>query len=400
MRQRAAGTVVLASFLVLLLLAITSSVFLYSRHSRVELMANRSDDLSFAKDALIDYSVNYPSHYSDNGAGPGHLPCPDVSGNGSPELHCSGLAIGLLPVDFLAGGRRNISFQRRQSDSTQPIWYVVSSAFRYTPAPSGALGYATIVNSDTQGDIYLDGEQVIALLIAPGEVESGQNRASNFQVSNFLESENADGDRYFASAQGNDQVLAIRWNDLMPLVERRVLAELKHRLETYREQHGSFPWLSALDSNLSSGDSYCETCLRSGWVATERYRRGGTWPSFGEQECVSDQGVFPQPVVDLPPWFVRNFWHRQIWVHHQLEANSAVCGQAPILSLDGVEAAGLVVSVGRRLANPAHGHGAQVRGTDAGIEHYLDHSQWVDGDTEYLSLPEADGVNDQWSVLP
>lgn len=173
------GAVVLAAVTLLLLLVVTAQAYRSASYQvQAEASGSLDDDLAFARDALIEYSVNYPSHYTGTGAGPGHLPCPDISGDGSPALSCSGTPVGLLPVDFQTSARKNISFLSRQSLRNDPIWYVLSSAFRYSPVPSGAPDSATIVNSDSRGDLTFDGEgEVIALLIAPGVALESQQRA-------------------------------------------------------------------------------------------------------------------------------------------------------------------------------------------------------------------------------
>lgn len=396
-RRRSAGVAVLAALLMLLLLALLAMASLRPGTSVDDLALARGGDLAFARDALIDYAVNYPSHYGDRGAGPGHLPCPDRDGDGSPQLHCNGLAIGLLPADFLAGGRRQVGFVRRQQAAAEPLWYVVSSAFRYSPAPSGFVGHATVVNSDTRGDIYLDGVPVVALLVAPGEALDGQDRTDVASAGDYLEAENADGDRHFSSSAGNDRVLALRLEELLPLVERRVLAEVLARLEDYRSEHGRLPWLSPLGSSLDAGDSACQVCTRRGWLATPRYRRG-SWPAAAVQACAGESGDVPQPTVALPAWLVRNFWHRLLWVGHAQSGDD--CPAAEALTLDGVAVGALAVSVGTAQQHPLHGGGEQRRGPGATASQYLDHPSWVDGDAHFLSTPPSPGVNDQWGALP
>ena len=352
-------------------------------------------------DLLIEYSVNYPSHYSETGAGPGHLPCPDISGDGSPALVCSGAPVGLLPVDFETSAKKNISFLSRQSQRSEPIWYVLSSAFRYNPVPSGAPDSATIVNSDSRGDLSLDGEaEVIALLIAPGVALDGQNRDASLDIGDFLEGENADGDRVFASGQGNDQVLAIRRSDLMPLVERRVLAAIRESMQGYQQEHGYLPWLASVEEPMEQGDSQCVICQRTGWVASERYYSNRAWPPYSEQRCNDGSQEIVQEVPRLPAWLVRNYWHRFVWVHVRAEARDQACPTAVDPVFDGDEVDVLMVSVGPALAHPRHGLGPQRREEPVAIAHLLDRADWINGAGIYLSDLPASDVNDQWSILP
>jgi len=46
-------------------------------------------ELSNAKDILISYAVLQSDYYGAAGAGPGHLPCPDTSGDGLENTPCT-----------------------------------------------------------------------------------------------------------------------------------------------------------------------------------------------------------------------------------------------------------------------------------------------------------------------
>lgn len=400
MSAKQSGMVVLATVIVVFMLAVLLRLYaLPASQQRLEITRSQSQALAFSRDALVDYSVNYPSHYRQESTGPGHFPCPDINGNGSPSLSCSGVPIGLLPVDFRTRGGKNVSFLEQQAMGAEPIWYVLSNAFRYSPAPSGSPDSPTIVNSDTRGQLQLDDStEVIALLIAPGPPLAGQRRDGTLHVSDYLEGENADGDAVFSSREGNDQILAIRWEDLMPLVERRVLSAVRDSLSTYQQAHGHMPWLASVDSTLQQGSSSCTPCQWKGWLATERYYPRRPWPPFSQQYCEDVTRRVAQPVAELPVWLVRNYWHRYVWLHLQGDTRGGVCEgvTGPSFGGDGVSA--MMVSVGKGLEHPAHALGSQSRVFGAGLEHYLDSAEWLGG--EYGFLNNASGMNDQWSYLP
>ena len=134
------------------------------------------------------------------------------------------------------------------------LWYAVSDAFRDDPNIAG------VVNSETWGELGLDDadeddadyQKVVAIIFAPGiEVGSQDRNASPNDVAQYLESENADGDLYFVSADAsmdfNDRLVAITHRELMSAVEKRVMSEVSSTLENYKTAYGadvSYPWLS------------------------------------------------------------------------------------------------------------------------------------------------------------
>lgn len=401
---RQGGAAVLAAVVVVVMLALLLRLYSESASERqLHYQASQVDSLAFARDALIDYSVNYPSHYADRSAGPGHLPCPDKNGNGSPAFGCSGLLIGFLPVDFGTAENKNISFMDQQQMAGEPLWYVVSRDFRNNPSPNGSPNHNNIVNSDTRGELSLDGESgIIALLIAPGPSMQGQQRGASVAVEDFLEGENADGDLVFASAQGNDRILAIRWTDLMPLVERRVLATARDVIRQYQRDHGHLPWLADSATPMLAGNSHCTPCQWQGWLASNRYYSTRPWPAFSTQSCIDEATSLEleQPTPVLPAWFASNYWHRYVWLHLKADSRGGACAEAagPVVHGQGVSA--LLVSVGRALNEPDHGLGPQLGAASAEVHHFLDSDSWIDGDDVYPEFSPAEGLNDQWSVLP
>lgn len=396
----------LFSVLSLLLLNLLVVAYIYGVGNQQEQSrSTRYSELAEARDALIDYSVNYPSHYGARGSGPGHLPCPDANGNGSPEGRCAAGAIGLLPVDFRAGGYRHVNLSLGQSRESAPVWYVLSDAFRYNPGPTGSPDSATIINSQSVGDLVLDGEEhIIALLIAPGAPTAGQQRDDQQRIADYLEGENADDDRVFSSNAGNDLVLALRWGDLMPLVERRVLATVQKSLTDYRAAHGFFPWLSAIDgtpfSTEEDGETACEPCTYRGILPVERYRRGQSWPINSNKTCELDDQTIQQPNVQLPEWFAKNYWHRVVWIHARGDSRDNQCEETAAPIVDGEAVSALIVSTGAPLQEPAHQQGPQLRTDAPQLSDYLDKEEWLFAAGEYTTFWPQQGVNDQWIVLP
>lgn len=392
---------------VTLIVAMVAVASVHSRRTTQQRLAADDKvraDLVFARDALIDYSVNYPSHYPETGAGPGHFPCPDTDGDGSPELLCGVAPIGFLAVDFITRGGKQISLLPGASDPNEALWYTVSSAFRYNPVPSGKPLSATIVNSETLPELVLDGESgIIALIIAPGPPLAGQERKRNLaerssRIDDYLEGENADGDRVFRSDQGNDRIVAVRWADLMPLVERRVLDSAARSVAAYVAEHGHMPWLAPVESLLIDGATVCSPCQWQGWLSTARYRSGSNWPPFSRQDCAENAGGGSQPAIDLPVWFVRNYWHRQLWLQVRADDRGGLCPAPGDPVYEGQAVHAVLSTVGRALSSPQHGQ-PQQRLPLASIVDFLDSGDWTDGDSNYAATG-GQAVNDQWAVLP
>ena len=140
---------------------------------------DRTAELGKARTALISYATNYIDHYGVEGAGPGHLPCPDTDApdandgevvNGvanrkdpwvrdGPNPPCSKSVVesGWLPRHVNTNAGR-YHFHTRQR---QRIWYAVSG--RYINNPLNR-----VVNPDTVGNIDLgQGGNIVAVLTIP-----------------------------------------------------------------------------------------------------------------------------------------------------------------------------------------------------------------------------------------
>ena len=131
--------------------------------------ADYSMELQLAKQALISYSVNYIDHYGVQGAGVGHLPCPDTDkptqtatdpwAHDGPNPPCGKhtVAVGWLPrhVDT-ASGRYHFHTRNRQR-----LWYAVSDEFVNNPVNR-------VVNPATVGRIAVRSHNnIVAVLTAP-----------------------------------------------------------------------------------------------------------------------------------------------------------------------------------------------------------------------------------------
>lgn len=82
-------------------------------------------EMQFVRQSLLAYATVYPFLYGPRGAGPGHFPCPDVSGADGPDPPCGRqtVAKGRLPRHVSLPGRRHAF----QSDVSQRYSYIVDS---------------------------------------------------------------------------------------------------------------------------------------------------------------------------------------------------------------------------------------------------------------------------------
>ncbi len=214
-------------------------------------------DLVLAKQALIAYAVTYPDVLDSNGDplhvdgqgnrfGPGYLPCPDrhsessinfgYSGNSDvvPSGSCSlsgGTSIGRFPW-------RTLDINPMYDSSGEHFWYALSDSFRNNPKTYP-------LNSETAGELIVDGRtDIVAVIIAPGETMSGQDRSdANFNdITKFLEGLNQQTGsfiRNFETTQAddfNDVLIAVTREEIMEMVEKRVLSEFRGSIDNYREQ--------------------------------------------------------------------------------------------------------------------------------------------------------------------
>jgi hypothetical protein len=209
------------------LLAVVVMAFAYVVTSRLNAANQRTaldrghnaKVLNQAKQALIGWVAMNAAGTDQN---PGRLPCPEAPGSfGNPSLegtaagNCTLPAVGRLPW-------RTLGLDKLVDAAGEPLWYAVS--------PGWALPNSTAtltINSDSSGQLSLDGGEAVALVIAPGPAlvaQAGTGCAAWTQsrpaagppdLRNYLECENATlpADASFvASRPGqtfNDQVLRI-----------------------------------------------------------------------------------------------------------------------------------------------------------------------------------------------
>jgi hypothetical protein len=203
--------------------------------------AHNAKVLQEAKTALIGYVATKTATPGEND--PGSLPCPEAPGfvgdpanEGKAAGNCTLPAVGRLPW-------RTLGIPKPLDTVSEPLWYVVSPGWA---KPNSTTN--TVINSNTPGQITVDGVESVAVIIAPGqrlEVPASASCPARNQTRNvpsaaidfrdYLECQNATpADLTFASSDPvgpfNDQVLAVTTAEIMPIIEAAVASRFEHEL--------------------------------------------------------------------------------------------------------------------------------------------------------------------------
>jgi hypothetical protein len=208
--------------------------------------AHNAKVLAEAKAGLLGWIAMTAANVGENN--PGRLPCPEAPGfqsnhdgtnyidddDGVAAGNCTLPAVGRLPW-------RTLGLDKLRDSSGEPLWYAVSPGWALSNSTTPPL--TTVINSNTTGQLTLDGSgNVVALIIAPGRAFNvaaaggctarAQLRARQpniaWDLRDFLECDNATSpaDTSFASAgpggSFNDQGLAVTASELLPVIEAAV----------------------------------------------------------------------------------------------------------------------------------------------------------------------------------
>lgn len=366
-----------ATIALLLMLGVGATIIVYTFPTTAKLSIERDkqteEALAQARIALIGYAASVDL----SGAGrPGDLPCPDTDDDGSADAvpACAGGALGRLPWKTL--GLPDL----RDGDGERLWYAVSSNFKNNPRTACAAPGDAGCLNSDTRGTITVrnsagavihDGSNpdaftpsgVIAVIFAPGAVLRRQGATSpqdrgctgagasctaagvcnsapltntpkcnpvNYldilpaveDNTDFTDGSNANGfiNGVIRDAGGtpivNDRLIVITYNDLIPVLQRRVAKEVLNCLTSYAavaQNNGRFPWaapitdvtppysdqvntrfgripdppLSATQLGVAGGvaDLVClvpALCMTANWPATCGITQGTWWNNWKE----------------------------------------------------------------------------------------------------------------------
>lgn len=205
-------------------------------------------ELVKTKESLIAFATNYPelipdSFDSNQNDGPGRLPCPAYGDIVPYSTGCNWEYALRLPEYASTGSGINFEFSDAYAGLDLQFWYSVSSDYRWY---RGGMGGLPKLNSSVAGELTLDGDPVVAVIIAPGPALSGQDRSApedsnnTYGAEEYLEDVNAGWSTgVFVSgdasdpANFNDLVVGISRSDIMTPVTARVVKEIKTNLDSY-----------------------------------------------------------------------------------------------------------------------------------------------------------------------
>ena len=274
-RQRQIGV---AAMLILFVIAVVAISFLVSSlkssSSQTERDKITAAALAQAKAALIGFAAGVDLR--SGAARPGDLPCPDTNDDGQAESSCNAQAtrLGRLPW-------KTLGLPDLRDGNGERLWYAVSNNFKNNTR-TGSLNsdtIGTITVRDASGVIVNDGVQTtgaIAVVISPGASITRQDglvqtrdAAGSLNPKNYLDilvgtednasfiDSNTDG---FINGEVldvgrdtivNDNLIAIAYGDLMPLLEKRVAGEALSCLTDYAAANQQrYPWAAELNTSL------------------------------------------------------------------------------------------------------------------------------------------------------
>jgi hypothetical protein len=380
--------------------------------------------LAEAKQALLAYagSVNLtPGGCGTNCPRPGDLPCPDTNNDGNAETTCGNAAgttgqalrLGRLPW-------RTLGLTDLRDGNGERLWYAVSSRYkrntRFRPLNSDTT--ATITLRDTAGNIVNNGTAttgLAALIIAPGAsfvrtdgvAQTRSNANQNLAVhyldvafgednQNFVDS-NVNGfiSGPIRDAAGNvlvnDQVLGISRADMIEVMEKRVLAEVRNALTIV-----PYPAPASFNNATCLGNAQINSPNCAENLALTRGRIPAT-TSLGWSATSILRGQLNNN------WFQQNAWREQIYY-----AVSSACAPLPAppvscLTLNNAQTAPfddktlVLIAAGPFLAG-------QVRTTNANkllLSNYLEGENLLPQDNVYIrTSPLNTMINDRAISLP
>ena len=314
--------------------------------------------LAQAKAGLIAYALTAGSrkNCSTNAPDcerPGDLPCPDASADNTPASNGSaanacGNAAGSTGQSARLGRLpwKKLGLPDLRDAHGQRLWYAVSSNYKNNNrirALNSDTGLGTISLRNSQGSLIFDGSNpnnnfsgLVAVIIAPGQAITRQDGhpqdRSNNAASEYLDTaslggiveDNAgfiDGSASDGFIQGpikdsqgrivsNDQLVFITYDEIMPLIERRVAHEAMRELA-----------LKGFPRPASFNDSSCFTTNTSNAISPGSCKSLSSGDSCGRIPVSSSSGsalwsgsaTLRGSTGNDNSWFQSNLWRELVW---------------------------------------------------------------------------------------
>jgi hypothetical protein len=260
-RQRGAALLALAAIAVLGTTWMLLSAFGSAAARSTAQLAYNARALAEAKAALIAWVATRALDGAEDN--PGRLPCPQAWGDVGSAHEGRAAAVCANPIGWLPW--RTLGLPPMLDAAGRPLWYVVSPGWHLPNT-----GTTLTLNSNTAGQLTLDGRPAVALVIAPGAARNVapnanqraagclarvQSPALNVPANprDYLECYSATAFKTgvvdnAANPVLNDQVVAITAADLLPALEaaiaKRIERDVVPRLKSV---YASAAW--GLDSN-------------------------------------------------------------------------------------------------------------------------------------------------------
>jgi hypothetical protein len=370
--------------------------------------------LAEAKAALLGWALAHPDR-------PGMLPYPDRNGDGNydGDSDCpagavnSSMRLGRLPwlgqdspcVAPLKGVGTSVT------DGTgQRLWYAVSANVLYKPAAGGyPVINSELLNTSTGWLTVLDehgatlSNRVAAVILAPGAPLSGQNRAGAAPgPADYLDTvtiggasySNADFDDIFIAARRgdgfNDELIYVTADELVPLVERRIVREARQCLVAYAATSaGKYPWAARLDGGAAPdyGGDFGSTFGR---IPSALNVDASAGTPDATMQTVWPSGCFA-PSTYWDDWKELVFYQVAAGFQPGSAAACPVC-----LSLNGGGNDRLIVlAAGHELAGQTRASAAD-KGT---VNNYLEGDNATTGDGSFESRDSGAAFNDQVACI-
>ena len=247
------GGIALIIFALILVLATTTFFVsqLDGNNIKIERDKKTVAALAEAKAALLGFGAQ--SGAALGSARPGELPCPDINNSGVEAASCNGNVVGRLPW-------KTLGINDLRDGDGERLWYAVSTKFIKNPRtyPLNSETQGTITVRDTSGTIINDGSLssgLVAVVISPSvaikrqdgvtqmrDTPVNQNNAINYldialgeDNSNFING-NINGlikgpvEDISGNVILNDKLISITQDELMAVVEPRVIAAVSNAL--------------------------------------------------------------------------------------------------------------------------------------------------------------------------